>query len=79
MIETRIEERGERITTYATLKAETNIKLFEEIYVYFNSYKYCWEVDRFMENKELEKEYLEWKSKNFHSLWYKHASGMDFD
>lgn len=79
MIETRIKEQGEHETTYTTLRAETKEELFDKIYVYFKSNKYCWQVDRFIEDTELANEYREWESKNFDSLWYKHATARDFD
>ena len=32
-----------------------------------------------MEFTEVEKEYSSWASKNSEKLWWKHASGRDFD
>mgnify|MGYP004503099659 CR=1 FL=1 len=79
MIETRIKEIGEYATTYTILRAETKEELFDKIYVYFKSNQYCWQVSRRMEDTALAKEYNEWELKNFNSLWFKHATGRDFD
>ena len=54
-------------------------ELFDNIYMYFKSNQYCWQVNRSFEDKELEKEYREWTTKNSEKLWWKHASGRDFD
>lgn len=77
-METRIEEKG-RITTYVTLKGSTKEELFEHIYEFFKSHQYCWSVDYSLEDKKLEKEYLEWRAKNSDRLFRKFASGRDYD
>lgn len=78
MFETRIKEVG-RITTYTTLSAETKEDLFDKIYRYFKSNQYCWQVERSLEDKELANEYHEWEIQNSDKLWWKHATGRDFD
>ena len=75
---TSIKETG-RVVTYATITGGSKEELFDNIYMYFKSNQYCWQVDRSFEDKVLEKEYYEWKSKNSEKLWWKHASGRDFD
>lgn len=78
ILETKIKEVG-RITTYTTIKGKTKEELFDNIYQYFKSNQYCWQVDRTFEDKDLEKEYRKWSSKNSEKLWWKHATGRDFD
>lgn len=78
IFETKIKEVG-RITTYTTIKGKTKEELFDNIYQYFKSNQYCWQVDRTFEDKVLEKEYRDWSSKNSEKLWWKHATGRDFD
>jgi hypothetical protein len=78
ILETKIKEVG-RITTYTTIKGKTKEELFDNIYQYFKSNQYCWQVDRTFEDKTLEKEYRDWSSKNSKKLWWKHATGRDFD
>lgn len=78
MFEAKIKEVG-RVTTYTTLSAETKEDLFDKIYSYFKSNQYCWQVERSLEDKELAKEYHEWEKQNFNKLWWKHATGRDFD
>lgn len=78
MYTTRIKEVG-NVITYAELKGNTKEELFDNIYCYFKSNQYCWQVDRTMEDKELEIEYREWVKTNSDKLWWKHASGRDFD
>lgn len=78
ILETKIKEVG-RITTYTTIKGKTKEELFDNIYQYFKSNQYCWQVDRTFEDKTLEKEYRDWSSKNSEKLWCKHATGRDFD
>ena len=46
ILETKIKEVG-RITTYTTIKGKTKEELFDNIYQYFKSNQYCWQVDRF--------------------------------
>ena len=75
--ETKIKEVSERAITYTTIKGATKVELFDNIYMYFKSNRYCWQVNRRFEDKELEKEYGEWVIKNSEKLWCKHA--RDFD
>ena len=77
--ETKIKEVSEKAITYTTIKGATKAELFDNIYVYFKSNQYCWQVNRSFEDKELEKEYGEWVKENSEKLWWKHASGRDFD
>ena len=77
--ETKIKEVSERAITYTTIKGATKAELLDNIYMYFKSNQYCWQVNRRFEDKELEKEYREWTTKNSEKLWWKHASGRDFD
>lgn len=78
MFETKIKEvyRG---TTYTTLTGETLEELFDNIYMYFKSNQYCWQVDRTFVNKEMEENYNNWVKHHSQELWWKHASGRDFD
>ena len=77
--ETKIKEVSERAITYTIIKGATKEELFDNIYMYFKSNQYCWQINRRFEDKELEKEYGEWTIKNSEKLWWKHASGRDFD
>jgi hypothetical protein len=78
MFTARIKEVG-RVTTYVELKGETKEELFDAIYSFFKSCQYCWQVDRSIEDEYLKKEYYEWKKQNSEKLWWKYASGRDFD
>ena len=77
--ETKIKESSRNIITYATIKGLSKEELFDNIYMYFKSNQYCWQVNRSFEDKNLEKEYRGWASKNSEKLWWKYASGRDFD
>lgn len=77
--ETKIKESSRNAITYAIIKGLSKEELFDNIYMYFKSNQYCWQVNRSFEDKNLEKEYRGWASKNSEKLWWKHASGRDFD
>lgn len=77
-LSTRIKEIGRGIT-YTTVKGKTKEELFDNIYMYFKSNQYCWQVERRMEDRVLAEEYGEWVHRNSEQLWWKHASGRDFD
>jgi len=78
-LSTRIKEAGDYAVDYITIKGKTKEELFDNIYKYFKSNQYCCQTTRKLEDKELAKEYYEWRSKNSESLYWKHASGRDFD
>ena len=77
--EAKIRESGNNIIEHITIKGLSKEELFDNIYMYFKSNQYCWHVNRSFEDKNLEKEYRGWASKNSEKLWWKHASGRDFD
>jgi hypothetical protein len=66
-------------TTYSEIRGRDKEELFDNIYMYFKSNQYCWQVDREFVDKDIEKEYKAWASKNSENLWWKHATGRDFD
>lgn len=76
--ETKIKEVGS-VITYTTITGNTKAEMFDRIYQYFKSNQYCWQVTRSFVDKNIEKEYREWSTKNSEKLWWKHASGRDFD
>jgi hypothetical protein len=78
MFEAKIKEQGNGVT-YQEFKAETKEELFDMLYQYFKSNQYCWQVIRTFEDKNLMKEYYEYVSKHSEELWWKHATGRDFD
>ena len=78
MLETRIKETR-NVVSYTTIRGETETELFENIYLYFKSNQYCWQVNREFEDKELEAKYGNWISGYGEKMWWKHASGRDFD
>ena len=39
--ETKIKEVSERAITYTTIKGATKVELFDNIYMYFKSNRYC--------------------------------------
>ena len=66
--ETKIKEVSEKAITYTIIKGATKAELFDNIYMYFKSNQYCWQVNRSFEDKELEKEYGEWVKENSEKL-----------
>jgi len=78
MLETRIKETGD-VVSYTTIRGETETELFENIYTYFKSNQYCWQVKRVFEDKELEARYGNWIKYHSEKMWWKHATGRDFD
>ena len=76
----RIREDGPRVTTYTTITGDTKDELFDKVYVYFKSHQYGTLVERYIDNPNDAEEYREWlENQDFDELWYKHASGRDFD
>ena len=53
--ETKIKEVSERAITYTIIKGATKVELFDNIYMYFKSNQYCWQVNRSFEDKNLKK------------------------
>lgn len=78
MPETRIKEIG-NVVSYTTIRGETEPELFENIYTYFKSNQYCWQVKRVFEDKELKARYENWIKCYSEKMWWKHATGRDFD
>ena len=66
-------------TSYTSIIGKTKEEMFDGIYSYFKSYQYCNNAERTIEDENIAKEYHEWEHKNWESLWWKHASGRDFD
>lgn len=77
-MEVKIKEVG-RTVTYVTIKGKTKAECFDNIYAYFKSNQYCWQVERKIEDLEIAEEYRVWVKNQGDSLWWKHASGSDFD
>lgn len=75
----RIKEVGPRVTTYTTITGDTKDECYDKVYQYFKSNQYSWQVDRTIENDEIKKDYSDWVSKQGDKLWWKHATGRDFD
>ncbi len=76
--ETKIKEIGS-VITYTTIKGRTKEELFDNIYMYFKSNQYCWQVKRRFEDEKIKEEYGLWIKNNSEKLFWKHASGRDFD
>lgn len=79
MFETKIKIIGPNATTYKTITGNTKDELFNNIYSFFKSYQYCWQLDISLMDEKIEKEYYSWRDKNSDELWYKHATGRDYD
>lgn len=78
-MQVKIKEVGPNITTYKTITGNTKEELFNNIYQFFKSYQYCWQVDRSIDDKTISDEYYKWKDSNNEKLWYKYATTRDYD
>lgn len=68
-----------RTTTYAKITGASRDECYDKVYCYFKSNQYCWQVSRSFVDPKVGEDYHAWVKEQGDKLWWKHASGRDFD